>query len=262
MRAAVRFASAILAGPDPGLPGAAGPEASMLGGSHRPGHARSQEEHGIATASRHRRASVLAALLVACPVEAAAAAPPPSTGSTAHGDGVPPQRPETSVFAYGARWTDNRFLEILQFETAMRDSYLAAVGISRQLHRFGENLHLEGELNAARHWGQQDHFELNAAASLRWTRFPWDRLTDTSAAWGIGPSRAFGDPVIEDRRPSRTQVFMVAELAFAPPATRQGSWEAFLRIHHRSGVFGVVSDASGSNFIATGLRFHLGPGHW
>jgi hypothetical protein len=194
-------------------------------------------------------AIALAAFLATCQVGTA----------VAEEDGMARQWAETSVFAYGARWTDTRFVEILRFQTEMQDSHLAAVGISRRLHRFGDHLHLEGEINVARHWGQQDHFELNAAANLRWTRFPWDHLVDTSAAWGIGPSRAFGEPVIEDERPSRTQAFMVAELAFAPPASRESSWEAFLRVHHRSGVFGVVSDASGSNFIATGLRFHFGP---
>ncbi len=213
-------------------------------------HKYRQEDHGIATASRYRSASALAALLAACQIGAA----------TARDDGAAvQQRPDISVFAYGARWTDTRFVEILQFQTAMQDSHLAAVGISRRLHRFSDHLHLGGEINVARHWGQQDHFELNAAANLRWTRFPWDHLVDTSAAWGIGPSRAFGDPVIEDRRPSRTQAFMMAEVTFAPSASRESSWEAFLRIHHRSGVFGVVSDASGSNFIGTGVRFHFGP---
>ncbi|WP_026340328.1 hypothetical protein [Thioalkalivibrio thiocyanoxidans] len=194
-------------------------------------------------------ASALAAVLAVCQVGTAAA----------EEDGMARQWAETSVFAYGARWTDTRFVEILRFQTEMQDSHLAAVGLSRRLHRFGDHLHLEGEINVARHWGQQDHLELNAAANLRWTRFPWDHLVDTSAAWGIGPSRALGEPVIEDSRPSRTQAFMMAEIAFAPPASRDSSWEAFLRIHHRSGVFGVVSDASGSNFIATGLRFHFGP---
>ncbi|WP_276315711.1 hypothetical protein [Ectothiorhodospira shaposhnikovii] len=40
------------------------------------------------------------------------------------------------------------------------------------MHGFSERLHLEGEINAAQHWGKQHHLEINATASPRWRTFP------------------------------------------------------------------------------------------
>ncbi len=165
---------------------------------------------------------------------------------------------DTTVFLYGARWTDNRWVDILRGQTEFDDSYLGAVGVAQTLRRFSEDLLLEAEVSLVRHWGEQDHFELNGALNLRWSRFPWDRWVDTSFAYGLGPSYAFTEPAVEarpDRPASRGLVFMVTELTFAPPQA-DGRWAGLLRIHHRSGAFDLVSEASGSNFIATGIRYH------
>jgi hypothetical protein len=160
-----------------------------------------------------------------------------------------------SAFAYGGKWSDNRWNEILRLETALRSSYVWVAGAARKIDDFGENLGLEGEVNIAGNSGQQNHFELNTAAILRWRAFPWGRYVATSFGYGLGLSYAFDRPAIEDhpqRSASRTLIFMPTELTFGPP---QSNWELMLRIHHRSGAFGIFKDASGSNFIALGLRF-------
>lgn len=179
-------------------------------------------------------------------------------------DRLNPDRPDQgatardrTVFVYGARWTDNRWADIMRGQTEFEGSYLGAVGVSQALRRFSEDLLLEAEVSLARHWGEQDHFELNAALNLRWSRFPWDRWVDTTFAYGLGPSYAFTQPAVEaepDQPASRGLVFMVTELTFAPPQA-DGRWAGLLRIHHRSGAFDLVSEASGSNFIATGIRY-------
>jgi hypothetical protein len=142
-------------------------------------------------------------------------------------------------------------------QTDFRSTHLGALGISRVMHRFNRHLHLEVEVNVARHRGMQAHFEVNAAAGLRWNTFPWDRVVDTSLTFGLGPSYAFDRPPIEarpDRSASRVLAFMVGELALASPGPRNASWEGFVRIHHRSGMFDVVSESAGSNFVTAGLR--------
>lgn len=184
-------------------------------------------------------------------LEAANPHPPPASDNPAR---------DNAVFIYGGKWTDTRFLEILRLETDFQDSYLGTVGLSRTLHRFNRHLDLEGEANLTRHWGKQDHFELNAALNLRWNTFPWDRFVDTSLAFGLGPSYAFGRPRIEERRRrpvSRLLVFMVGEVTFGPPAQWDSPWEVLVRIHHRSGGFGTVSNAGGSNVVTTGLRYRF-----
>jgi hypothetical protein len=168
--------------------------------------------------------------------------------------------PSWSVFAYGGKWTDTRFMQVIRGKTEFRRSYVWVTGASRKIHDFHEYLVVEGELNIARNSGLQDHFEINGAVSLRWNAFPWDRYVNTSLAYGLGLSHAFERPPIEEqphRRAARTIVFMPAELTFAPRKSRESPWEAIVRIHHRSGAFGVVKDAGGSNFVTMGLRYRF-----
>jgi ferredoxin len=162
---------------------------------------------------------------------------------------------ERSVFAYGGKWSDNLWNEIIRGETELRSSYVWVAGASQKIRDLGENLGVEGEVNVAVHSGRQSHFELSTAAILRWHAFPWRRYVATSLGYGLGLSWALDRPPIEEqpeRRASRTLIFMPTELTFGPPGA---AWEVMLRIHHRSGAFGVFKDAGGSNFIALGLRF-------
>lgn len=163
-----------------------------------------------------------------------------------------------SGYAYGGKWSDNLWNEIIRGETQMDRSYLWVAGASRKLHDFGAHLRLEGELNVAKHSGLQDHLEFNTAALLRWRAFPWSRYVATSIAYGLGLSHALDRPPIEeepDREAVRTLISMPTEVTIGPP---DADWEVMFRIHHRSGAFGIFKDAGGSNFISLGLRFELG----
>ena len=161
-----------------------------------------------------------------------------------------------AVYAYGGKWSDNLWNEIIRGESELRKSYVWVAGVTRNLHDFGDYLRVEAEFNGAKHSGLQDHFELNTALLFRWRAFPWSRYVATSIAYGLGFSYAFERPPIEeepDREAVYTLLSMPTELTIGPPA---GDWEVMLRIHHRSGAFGVFKDAGGSNFIALGLRFY------
>jgi hypothetical protein len=173
------------------------------------------------------------------------------SGSSAHAA----ETRSWSAFAYGGKWSDNRWNEIIRGQTALRSSYVGVAGAALKLHDFCDHLGLEGEANIAGNSGQQNHFELNTAAILRWQAFPKSRSVATSFGYGLGLSYAFDRPPIEEqphRRASRTLLFMPTELTVGPP---ESPWELMLRIHHRSGAFGVFKDAGGSNFISLGLRF-------
>ncbi len=139
----------------------------------------------------------------------------------------------------------------------------AIVGIALLVHIYIGMLDVNRpgvEANAAFHAGLQRHPEVSAALLIRWHRFPWDRYVNTTVAFGLGPSYAFRTPRVEEhpRRPaSRLLVFMPVEITFAPPQDRDPSWELLLRVHHRSGAFRLVSDARGSNFVSTGVRYRF-----
>ncbi len=160
-----------------------------------------------------------------------------------------------SIATYAGPVTYTRFNEIVRLQTDFRSSYVAALAAGRKLTAHGELAQWEIEGQVTRHWGKQDHSEINAALLLRWKGFPWDDYLRTSIALGIGPSIALATPALEKGRhgeASRRLAFMPFEITAAPPDSQ--NWEIFTRVHHRSGVFGVVSDSSGSNFVTGGLR--------
>lgn len=202
----------------------------------------------LAAAPLTTQANVLPALAINTDANAAAA----STSTQSAAD------PERSVFAYGGVYSDTRLIEILRLDIDPRRSFLAAVGVSQRLYRFDDRLDLEAEVLIARHAGRQHHTELAAALSLRWHRFPWDDVVNTSMAYGHGPSFATSPPPLEashKRDPRQRLLFMVAEVTLAPPDQPPGGLEALVRIHHRSGVFRLLSSGSGSNFVSFGLRY-------
>ena len=165
-----------------------------------------------------------------------------------------------SVFAYGGQWSDNPIGKILLFQTEFENSYVWAAGISRKVIDITNDLLIEAELGTARHTGLQDHFELNASFNLRWHNLPWDNFVDTSIAFGLGPSYANRRPPVEEssrRKPAHLLVFMPVEITLAPPKQYHSPWEFIVRVHHRSGAYGVVSDAKGSNFVTAGFRYRF-----
>ncbi len=168
--------------------------------------------------------------------------------------------PLWSVFVYGGKWSDNPIAHIIRFETEFENSYVWAAGISRNIYDITDFLVIEAELGTARHTGLQDHCEFNAALNLRLHRFPWDDYIKTSLAYGLGPSYATSRPPIEnttDRGPAHILVFMPVEVAFGPPGKSNSPLEFIIRVHHRSGAYGIVSTAKGSNFVTAGFRYRF-----
>ena len=162
---------------------------------------------------------------------------------------------------YGGRFSDNALLDILRFQTDIEESDIYVLAIGRELGRSGEKMAYEAECQLGFHKGQQSHQELNAVIALRWLQMPWDRFVDSSVAVGNGLSFATDEPPLEkmdqkDNKASRWLYYLYAELAFEP--YKGVGWDMFLRVHHRSGVFGLFHGIdSGSNFIGIGIRYHF-----
>jgi hypothetical protein len=163
-----------------------------------------------------------------------------------------------SYFVYVGQFSATRFNRIIRFDTDFQSSWIGVVGVTRELVDVGGFAHFEGEANFGQHWGMQSHQEVNLGLVLRWKQFPWDGVFDTSIALGSGVSYAFDRPPIEEtlsRDAERILKYMVFEIAGKRPGW--ADWSGFVRIHHRSGVFGVVSEARGSNFVGLGVRRHF-----
>ncbi|WP_018954483.1 hypothetical protein [Thioalkalivibrio sulfidiphilus] len=123
----------------------------------------------------------------------------------------------------------------------------------------GTQTGLEGIL--VKHFGLQENWEVDLAYFLQFRG--WD-LGPISARPGfaIGLSYAFGTPSYEDGpiddpdRRYKFQSFQAYEIEWS--ARQSARLALFTRVHHRSGIYGVIAPRRvGSNFVTAGIRFAL-----
>ena len=166
-----------------------------------------------------------------------------------------PRPGDQALGLFAAQMTDNKWREIVRLDDVrFRDAYLVGVAWSRRFAHIDDRAEFDIEGQVVRHFGDQDHWEFNAAVVARWMKFPWNRWLPTHAAFGIGPSYATRVPAEEvDRSGSsaRLLLYWVGELEFSRP---DRPWSVIARLHHRSTSYGVFADSGGSNFLALGVR--------
>ena len=206
----------------------------------------------------------LARLTMAFPVALALALalglPVPGAASQ-HADGAEaPGRPWFVTVSYGFG-TDGNIEEIPEIAPGSRfvRSFFVDLAAGREIWRIFEPLALEVEGHAIKHFGIQTHFEFDAALGLRWHAFPWDAYVDTSFAVFNGLSWATRKPEIEVTRrgkSARLLNYLAFEFDFSLPGRPE--WALALRLHHRSGVFGIFDGVDGgSNFYTLGVRYRF-----
>lgn len=136
------------------------------------------------------------------------------------------------------------------------ESYLTGVALARQFAQTGKSLTWEVEGQAVKHYGKQHHWEFNALLFARWHRLPWNHLLKTSIALGEGLSLATEKPPVEGEDHNHSSAFLnniQFELTFALP--REPNWHLVGRIHHRSGIFGLINDVeAASDFAVLGIK--------
>jgi hypothetical protein len=163
----------------------------------------------------------------------------------------------TSIYA--GQYSNTALNEIVRLNTDFERSHVYVLSLGKELGTYKDIIGYEVEGQAAWHSGMQHHEELNCSFTLRWLPFIWDRYIDTSFAFGNGLSYATSDPELEIREGDEQDTnqllyYILVEMAFALP--RQPQWDLFVRIHHRSSVFGLIGNiTTGSNFVGLGLRY-------
>ena len=173
------------------------------------------------------------------------------------------EKPNDQWFAsyYVGQYSDTAFNEIIRFNTELESSFVHVVSVGKELGVFNNIIQYELEAQISKHTGDQDHEEINGAFTLRWLPFLWDDYLDTSFAFGNGFSYATEDPPLEirdsdDDETSKWLYYFLVEMAFVIP--KSPSWDLFMRIHHRSSVFGAINNImAGSNFVGLGLRYRF-----
>lgn len=165
------------------------------------------------------------------------------------------------VSYYIGQYSDTAFNEIIRLNTELESSYVNVLSVGRELGVYKDKIQYELEAQVSKHTGDQDHEEINGAFTLRWLPFWWDDYLDTSFAFGNGFSFATEDPPLEirdsdDDETSKWLYYFLVETAFVVP--KSTNWEMFIRIHHRSSVFGAINNVmAGSNFVGLGLRYRF-----
>lgn len=112
-----------------------------------------------------------------------------------------------------------------------------------------------------KHYGIQDHMETAVALHLKLAGLlPRKMPVNLDYAIGNGLSYAFGEPYYEDTpkdqpdKHYRLQYFISMDLDFY--ARDFPRLQLMLRLHHRSGIYGVVAPQRvGSNFIGYGIKY-------
>jgi hypothetical protein len=192
------------------------------------------------------------------------------------GEPVAAQTTERTWHATGylGRWANTDILDVpertISGNLGFRDANFAGVGLSRVLvpsfaiplpftdFAFrGNRIELEGQV--LRHFGDQHHWEGTLALMFRTGQIPLLSGLSVNLAIGEGLSYASERPRLEGSfrvEPTRFLNYLAFEAEFAHPSLPGVYFVT--RIHHRSGIFGVVAPReSGSNFIGAGIRIDL-----
>lgn len=200
---------------------------------------------------------------------------------------------KNSILFYRGKYTETDFSPILLSQrTNYLDSYINVLGYNRQLYTRLRFASFETEFDFAKHSGIMNHFEVGGVLMARTDRF----FKSFTFAFGEGISIASENPKLENREtgirifgkdydfltgsyilqrlnffPLETEIqvdtiksrnalnFIIFELDYLIPKT-DDSLKIFMRIHHRSGIFGLYcppDPACGSNFISYGVKFSL-----
>jgi hypothetical protein len=141
------------------------------------------------------------------------------------------------------------------------NDHLVATAVTRRIARLWGHVDVEPEVGIGQRYGKQDETEVWGAFFFRYRGFPWDDVVTTSFAVSTGFNYATDVSEVEQDRArdgegSQIMHFFAPEITFALP--RHPQYELLFRFHHRSGVFGLVSDAwGGAQYGSVGLRWRF-----
>jgi hypothetical protein len=171
-----------------------------------------------------------------------------------------PEGPRHAVALYVGQSSPSNFTTIVfaPWRTKFEDITLVNLTYSYRALTVLPGLDMELEVGVGQRFGNNGATEIHAETLLRWTRFPWnDHVRTTFGLALFGPSYTTSISHTEERKSGNDGSNMTLNF-FGPEITvglPDGSFELLARLHHRSGVFGLIDGVSGgSTYVSIGAR--------
>ncbi len=164
-----------------------------------------------------------------------------------------------SLTVFAANKTNDALGDTVLFNADFpQKQHFVSVAIAKKLDSYRQvDFELEGQV--AKHYAAEKYKEYTVAVLARWAKLSWDDVVNMRFAVGEGLSYTTVISQLEaegHEDTNRLLNFLIFETSFAIP--ENNDWEVVLRIHHRSGVFGLFNGVHGaSNAWALGLRYHF-----
>jgi hypothetical protein len=212
----------------------------------------------------------LAAQLLVCALALCAAAPlladepagPNGTATDQATNAAPSPSNWRVGFSVGALTHEALDGLLYQIEIpSFHSSYLADLDGVYTLHRFQVlpiDLEVQGEV--AKRFGMDHQSEVDLISVVRWKKFPWNDKLYTNFRFGfLGGSYVSSISPWEkqdsgNNKGSKFLQLLIGEFTFSP--SENAGYEAFIGLHHRSGVFTLINGVTGgSNYFMVGMRF-------
>jgi len=128
-----------------------------------------------------------------------------------------------------------------------------------------KRLYLDAECGLVHKWGDWKGIDQRFQEAVLSANLRYDLATNplclSGISFGNGLSYATKKPEYEKEitlndKTSRLLYYMMVEMAFDLPSLSH--WELVLRVHHRSGFYGLINDVrGGSNYLGLGLRYNF-----
>lgn len=177
-----------------------------------------------------------------------------------------------SVMVFGGVASETNFTELMFSPWSTQLNPIGVVGASYShrlgavnelvgntgLGHIGDDFTIEAEGGVSVRFGDEELGEAWAALYLRYDGLPWNDTVYTTIAANTGVSvlTNLSDFEAWRDRNGRSSVllhYLGPEFTFADPENKD--LELVLRLHHRSGVFGLFDGVvSGSTFVSAGFR--------
>lgn len=141
---------------------------------------------------------------------------------------------------------------------------LMAASVNKKLYR-GNYFDFEAEAGAGYQYSSSlpgnNSPQIWGSLYLRYKQFPWNKFVHTTVAINTGLNYSFRKTAFEEYegRADGTKKllhYLAPEITFSLPDRRD--WELVFRLHHRSGIFGLLGCTScGTNVVSIGVRKHF-----